>query len=81
MLSLFATFARGRQLKADKLDALAHKYATLGWAYSRAQPESAEDADKARTHAVAGFLIADTAADGKRDFSDRQAGIYVDAAR
>lgn len=62
-------------------DSLGKKYATLGWAYSRAQKDSSESAEKARRHAVEGFVIADTAADGKRDFTDKQAGVYVDAHR
>jgi len=62
-------------------DSLGKKYAEVGWAYSRAQKDSSESAEKARRHAVEGFVIADTAADGKRDFTDKQAGVYVDAHR
>ena len=77
-VSIFRGNARKEEAKATAMDTLGKKYAALGWAYSKAQPDSSDPA-KARKHAVEGFLIADTAADGKRDFTDKQAGVYVDA--
>ena len=71
--------ARKAEAEAAAMDLLARKYASLGWAYSRMQKDSADSPEKARKHAVEGFIIADTAADGKRDFTDKQAGVYVDA--
>ncbi len=74
----FHSNARKAEAEAEAIHLLGKKYAALGWAHSRAQKDSSDPA-KARKHAVEGFLIADTAADGKRDFTDKQAGVYIDA--
>lgn len=83
MVSLAVSFLRGNALKeeakAKAKSALGEKYAQLGWAYSKAQPDSS-DSEKARKHAIEGFIIADTAFDGKRDFTDRQVAFFVDGA-
>lgn len=65
---------------AEKRDVLGKRYAALGWAYSAQQSEFS-DPEKAAKHAYDGFIIADTSLDGKRDFSDTQVRIYVEAAR
>ena len=62
---------------SEKRDHVGRKYAVLGWSYARAQSET--DLAKARKHAIEGFIIADTAIDGKRDFTDRQVAVYVDS--
>lgn len=77
----FHSNARKAEAEALALDTLGKKYAALGWAYAAAQPDSASSRARARQHAVEGFVIADTTADGKRDFTDKQVGVYVDAAR
>ena len=74
----FHSNARKAEAAAEARNNLGKKYAELGWAYSRVQPDST-DPEKARKHALEGFVIADTAADGKRDFTDTQARVYVDA--
>ena len=79
IVSLSRKDERKAEAQVEAVHLLGKKYASLGWAYSRMQRDSAESAEKARKHAVEGFIIADTAADGKRDFTDKQAGVYVDA--
>jgi len=76
----FHSNARKTEAKTQALDLLGRKYASLGWAYSKQQADYADPA-KARKHAVEGFVIADTSADGKRDFTDKQAGVYVDGCK
>jgi hypothetical protein len=59
---------------------LGKRYAVMAWAYARAHAE-AVDLVKLEKHALDAFLLADTAADGKRDFTDSQAKVYLDANR
>jgi len=59
---------------------LGKRYAELAWAFARSRPD-AGDAKKARAHAVAAFVLADTSADGKRDFTDKQVAVYLDALK
>lgn len=72
--------ARGLS-KSERLAALGKQYAVMGWAFSAAQPDSADNPKKARKHAEQGFIIADTSADGKRDFNDKQVAYYLDASK
>jgi hypothetical protein len=72
--------ARGLS-KTERLAALGKQYAVMGWAFSAAQPDSAGNPKKARKHAEQGFIIADTSADGKRDFNDKQVAYYLDASK
>ena len=93
VLSLAVSLSRKNDRKAESealaLDTLARKYASLGWAYSRIQPDSVWDPasghflqpERARKHALEGFIIADTAADGRRDFTDKQVAVYVDGCK
>ena len=87
VISIAAAFRAHFHSNARKTDALVdarrklgEKYAALGWAYASVQKDS-DDQEKARKHAFEGFIIADTNADGKRDFTDRQVAVYVDAAK
>lgn len=59
---------------------LGKRYAVMAWAYARAHAE-AVDLVKLQKHAESAFLLADTSADGKRDFTDSQAKVYLDANR
>lgn len=72
--------AKKREAEALARDAQGRRYAELGWAYARQQPD-VDRRGAARRHAIAGFIIADTALDGHRDFTDKQVGAYVDAAK
>lgn len=82
--ALVVAIVRGNALKesakAHAKDDLGKRYASLAWAYAKAQADSS-DPVKARRHAVEAFVLADTSADGKRDFTDKQVGAYVDACR
>jgi hypothetical protein len=84
LISLIVSISRKNdrriESEAQAMDLLARKYASLGWAYSKMQADSS-DPVKARKHALEGFIIADTSADGKRDFTDKQAGVYVDGCK
>lgn len=65
--------------KRESRDALGKKYAEMAWIYAKAQPEASDPA-KLRRHAEQAFVIADKAADGKRDFSNAQAAVYLNAS-
>lgn len=87
VLSIVGAALGRRKHDTKKLEAemaarheLGKRYAALAWAFARAQAD-AGDPRKARAHAVAAFVLADTSADGKRDFTDKQAGVYLDAGR
>lgn len=57
---------------------LGRRYAQLAWAWAKSRP-GADDPRTARALAVSAFVLADTSADGKRDFTDKQVGVYLDA--
>ena len=57
---------------------LGHSYAELAWGYARSKKGSP---DELRRHAVGAFILADTSADGKRDFTDAQVAVYLDGAQ
>jgi hypothetical protein len=84
VLSLVVSLSRknDRKIEAElqARDALGKKYAELAWSYSKVQRESS-DPEKARKHAEQAFVLADTSADGKRDFNDTQMRVYLDAAK
>ena len=87
LLSLVATVLALRKHDIKKHEAAAaaketqaRRYAELGWAYARQQPDFGRPG-AARRHAVSGFIIADTAVDGRRDFTDKQVAFYVDATK
>ena len=57
---------------------LGKRYAVMAWAYAKSHAEAVDPA-KLQKHAEDAFLLADTSADGKRDFSDAQIKIYLEA--
>jgi F420-dependent methylenetetrahydromethanopterin dehydrogenase len=57
---------------------LGKRYAQMAWAYARSHVE-AGDPVKLQKHAEDAFILADTAVDGKRDFTDSQAAVYLNA--
>ena len=59
---------------------LGKRYAQMAWAYARAHAEAADPA-KLEKHALDAFVLADKSADGKRDFTDSQATVYLNAHR
>lgn len=59
---------------------LGQKYASLAWAYARSQKEASDPA-KLRKHAEQAFILADTSADGKRDFNDADVARFLDATK
>lgn len=59
---------------------LGKRYALMAWAYARSHAE-AGDLAKLEKHALDAFVLADKSADGKRDFTDSQAKVYLDAHR
>lgn len=59
---------------------LGKRYASMAWAYARSHAE-ASDLGKLEKHALDAFVLADKSADGKRDFTDSQAKVYLDAHR
>ncbi len=59
---------------------LGKRYAVLAWAFARVQPDS-HHREKLEKHALDAFTLADTAADGTRDFTPSQARVYLDANR
>ena len=71
---------RKEEAKATAKDTLGKRYAALAWAYAEKQADSA-DPVKGRKHALEAFILADTSADGKRDFNDTQVRAYIDAHR
>jgi hypothetical protein len=83
LLSLVVSLSRknDRKIEAElqARDALGKKYAELAWSYSKVQ--ESDDPEKARKHAEQAFVLADTSADGKRDFNDTQMRVYLDAAK
>lgn len=74
--TLIAVFLKVQDKKAAK-HALGQHYAKMAVAHARTF--GGEFAD-VRQRAVQGFLIADKALDGKQDFDEQQAGLYVDEA-
>lgn len=79
-LSIHALHLKRGTHKKESRDALGRKYAALAWAYARAQKDSVDPA-KARKHAEQAFVLADKSADGKRDFTDTQAALYISEAQ
>ena len=57
---------------------LGKRYAVMAWAYARSHVEAGDPA-KLQKHAEDAFILADTAMDGKRDFTDSQAAVYLNA--
>lgn len=84
LVALTVSILRGNTLKeeakATAKDTLGKRYAALAWAYAEKQPDSV-DSVKGRKHALEAFVLADTSADGKRDFNDTQVRAYIDAHR
>lgn len=74
VLSVVAMRRNRKASNQETRDAIGRKYAALAWAYARAHGGE-------RKTAVEAFVLADTAADGRRDFTDKQAALYLDASK
>lgn len=74
VLSVVAMRRNRKASKQEARDALGRKYAALAWAYANAH-------GGARKTAVEAFVLADTAADGRRDFTDKQVAVYLDSTK
>ena len=59
---------------------LGKRYAEMAWNYARSQP-GANDPHKIAKHALDAFILIDKSADGKRDFSDSQAKVLLEACK
>lgn len=67
-----------KEAEATALHELGNRYAKMAWAYGRAHVEAGDPA-KLQKHVEDAFLLIDTTADGKRDFTNAQAKIYIEA--
>ena len=80
VVSLSRKDDRKRQAELDASQHLGMQYARMAWTYARSQPE-ASDPHKLAKHALDAFILIDKSADGKRDFSDSQAKVLLEACK
>jgi hypothetical protein len=84
LLSLVVSLSRkGDRVYEAKVTAkhvLGQRYAEMALVYAKSHAE-AGDLEKLRKHALDAFSLIDKSADGKRDFTDAQALVYLRGAQ